>query len=91
MLSSNATAETNKNSAREQDVVICERESNNNITGRLSFAVDRKLIKGFTPAYFGAVMGTGVSSCILYKFHTHQEGLRYVGVLCLGLGWHFCL
>ena len=91
MLSSNATAETNKNSEREQDVVIYERESNNNITGRLSFAVDQKLIKGFTPAYFGAVMGTGVSSCVLYKFPYPSRWLEICGCICLGLGWHFCL
>lgn len=91
MLSSNATAETNKNSAREQDVVICERESNNNITGRLIFAVDQKLIKGFTPAYFGAVMGTGVSSCILYKFPYPSRGLEICGCIMFGIGVAFLL
>ncbi|CUM51008.1 unnamed protein product [Debaryomyces tyrocola] len=89
MLSSNATSQTNKNSEREEDLVVYERESNDNITRRVSFAVDQKLIKRFPPAYFGTVMGTGVSNCILYKFHMHHDGSRYVGVLCLELGWHF--
>lgn len=91
MLSSNATAETNKNSEREQDVVIYERESNNNITGRLSFAVDQKLIKGFTPAYFGAVMGTGVSSCVLYKFPYPSRWLEICGCIMFGIGVAFLL
>lgn len=91
MLSSNATSKINKNSEREEDLVVYERGSNDNIIRRVSFAVDQKLINGFTPAYFGTVMGTGVSSCILYKFPYASRWLEICGCVMFGIGVAFLL
>ena len=85
-MSSNATAKTNKSFERESALAIYERDSNDSIIRRVSFAVDQKLIKGFTPAYFGSVMGSGVSSCVLYKFPYPSKWLEICGCIMFGIG-----
>lgn len=53
--------------------------------GRLRHVVDQKLIKGFSPAFFVPVMGTGVSSDILYKFPYPARWLEICGYIMFGI------
>ena len=36
------------------------------------------VVKNFTPAYFVSVMGTGISSSLLYNFPFQHIGYKYV-------------
>mmetsp|Transcript_5901 Transcript_5901/g.7211 ORF Transcript_5901/g.7211 Transcript_5901/m.7211 type:complete len:457 (+) Transcript_5901:1023-2393(+) len=91
MLFSIVKADTNKNSEKDQDLAIYEGDSNDNIIGRLCYEVDQKLIKGFTPAYFGTIMGIGVSSCVLYNFPYPSRWLEICGLILFGIGVAFFL
>ncbi|CUM46507.1 uncharacterized protein AC631_04794 [Debaryomyces fabryi] len=91
MLSSNATGETHQSSEREKDLEIYVRDLKGSIIGRLCYEVDQKLIKGFTPAYFGTIMGIGVSSCVLYKFPYPSRWLEICGCIIFGVGVAFFL
>lgn len=48
---------------------------------RLVHELDRRLILGFTPAYFTSVMGTGISCNILYSFPYPAHWLRVCGLI----------
>lgn len=43
--------------------------------------VDARLISGFTPAYYAAVMGTGISANILYNFPFPARWLEICGII----------
>lgn len=53
------------------------------ISSRLSEVIDNRLILGFHPAYFVTVMGTGISSAILYNFPYPAHWLR----ICSYIMW----
>lgn len=42
-------------------------------------------VKNFSPAWFSAIMGIGVSSAILYSFPFPHQGLKYAGMAVWGI------
>lgn len=50
---------------------------------------DEKMIKGFVPGYFVNVMGTGITSGILYRFAYEAKWLQIVGLIFWGIGIFF--
>ncbi|KAG7194654.1 Plasma membrane sulfite pump involved in sulfite metabolism [Scheffersomyces spartinae] len=58
---------------------------------RLMEVIDQRLVKGFHPAFFVPIMGTGIASCILYRFPYPAEWLKVCGVIMFGFAVFFFL
>lgn len=53
---------------------------------QLGDVIDEKFITGFSPAYFTLVMGTGISSTILYNFPYPAYWLKVCGIIMWSIG-----
>ena len=58
---------------------------------RLLYAIDKTLVKGFTPVYFVFIMGTGMSSSLLYNFPYPAHWLRVCSYIMFGIASIFWL
>lgn len=85
-MSSNATVNSNTASKLDIRSSKCGEQTQTNGMRRLMYAIDQKLVKGFTPAYFVTVMGTGISSGILYNFPYPARWLEICGYIMFGIG-----
>lgn len=61
------------------------------VSQRLCQTVDDVLIKGFHPAYFVTVMGSGITSCLLYRFPYPARWLQICGYIMFGVAVVFFL
>lgn len=55
------------------------------ILGRFGKTIDDRLLRGFTPLFFAPVMGTGVTSSLLYNFQYPSEWLKVCGIIMWGI------
>lgn len=90
-MSSNSTVNSNTALKLEPQLTGCGDRTDTSAIRRLGHAIEHKLIKGFTPAYFVTVMGTGVSSGILYRFPYPARWLEICGYIMFGIGVIFLL
>ena len=84
-----AAADSKSNSDGDDDVSECY--ASHSFYARLLHVIDKTLIKGFTPVYFVSIMGTGISSSILYNFPYPGQWLRVCSYIMFGIASVFWL